>query len=379
MLSHNIWWREVHGPRNLIDSLCSAIVSENTILIASAHALSWRGKFRETVIEELRAQDKRLQISLIKQTKLSPEDQVIQEFDSPEHAYRTSSGTSKIQHIKTNKILECRLLWIVSEDRSNAIQWISFIKKNRTKSHNTGLFIIEAAFEDESLKKDPNIAFFSPESFINPFDTQLFVSKLISNKSFKNLSHSYLAHLYFGLAQNNAEFADFLISSYDFSEIDPLDSLSATIAQKTRDGMVEHFREFAEKLSLPIYIKQVVWEAQVRTYFPELEIKRLAIIGDNRVAIGKALETKNYNPRTEEHTEIQNYDGKITNPYEAELGTLVFMIGLKMASNHNMPIISFSPQEENIIKVCHKFRNSLAHNEPKSQADLVEFDRISNI
>lgn len=90
-------------------------------------------------------------------------------------------------------------------------------------------------------------------------------------------------------------------------------------------------------------IEEKKWSAQVQSLFPLIEQKRMQIILDNERRIQEVLD--NY--------VINQYEVRLTDPTEVELGTMVYMIR-KYALFGDRKLISE-------IRFLHECRNKIAH------------------
>ena len=154
----------------------------------------------------------------------------------------------------------------------------------------------------------------------------------------------------------DAEVSELLIRDVDFRKESAINGI-ARIA-----GMPEFSRRGAEAGSehiLWLYrnkkmeeLKHRIWASQVQVLFPVIEVERIEIIERYRDAINKAL-TDNY---------ITQYGEQITDPMEAELGSLCYMMSHRQDGDVNIYML-YIPDEtyRERIRFLHECRNLLAH------------------
>ena len=108
-------------------------------------------------------------------------------------------------------------------------------------------------------------------------------------------------------------------------------------------------------------LQKKVWEAQLRTIYPLVEMERVAFIraNENEVLHAICSEFVDYygNKR-----HVRQFGEILKNPYDAEIGTLYGMNHMRRAEDPYRYVL-YIPDEENRkrLTLLHEIRNAIAH------------------
>ncbi len=112
------------------------------------------------------------------------------------------------------------------------------------------------------------------------------------------------------------------------------------------------------------FIKNKIWEAQLKVIFPLLEEERINLIEKHKEELEYVLTSNEILNR--EHGE------RIVNPYDLEIGVLDRMTNTPISKNQNQLRLN-SSKENNRLKLIHNLRNSIAHHEACDINRIKEF------
>lgn len=117
-----------------------------------------------------------------------------------------------------------------------------------------------------------------------------------------------------------------------------------------------------------------IWKAQLQVLFPMLEIERVSFVEHYHQQIQEALSERYYDFKTGRSQLIYQFGDVISDPDDAELGTIYRMTKLKHNADTSQYLL-YIPDEKSRsrIELLHDLRNALAHGEPCAIGKVAEF------
>ena len=373
----HLWWNEITGPSAIVQSIAEALLRAQSVMLCVPDDLPWRRRMRDAVENALRKENDNLQVSYVDcQTDCDSFILPNGDIDVPTflikryglsdsyNTYRHSSNTTIQDHIIGNNILQDRVVWVKGMNRRQVKCWVDFCIKYNPCVVGRGLFVIES-YEHVSLPIIPNVI--RVDYTASYYDALLFNNMIIS---FANMSvdwKKYIAMLSAQLCGEDVELSVAFMNSENLSIMDPVRLI------KSISGTEEFQRRYEAKnlrdshpftlLRQEQYsvLQKKVWEAQLRTIYPLVEMERVAFIraNENEVLHAICSEFVDYygNKR-----HVRQFGEILKNPYDAEIGTLYGMNHMRRAEDPYRYVL-YIPDEENRkrLTLLHEIRNAIAH------------------
>ena len=134
-----------------------------------------------------------------------------------------------------------------------------------------------------------------------------------------------------------------------------------------------HILSLVRKESISAIDAQI-WKAQLQVLFPLLEIERVSFIKRYRKQVQEALGEKYHDFRTGRPQYIYQFGETVSDPDNAELGTIYRMTKLRRDADAYQYLL-YIPDEQSRsrIELLHDLRNSLAHGNTCAIDKVIEF------
>lgn len=348
MTSASKWWQDYHGPKLLLSKIIEAIDLKNSFIIKNNN-LFWFSKFIDALIEKVKSEiDLELNIIDLSQERYKDlqtiPDILVEFFPDTTHPYLSALQMSKLTYLKKNNLLKNRIVLFINGNRQQDKEFFAFLKEYKNFDQEVGFFGI-ITNEIETYQGIKNSQLINAEKLITDFNVQLFINSIVSNKFSNTIIPYYLSNLYFYLSLKNPETADILMNKYNLNNTDPLTISFDNLSKDWRD--------------------RLVWEAQVTSFFPMIDVLRIKIIEKYAEDLEFAIENHTFT-KTNIEKKIFNFEGqKFKDIYELDIGNLQH-IGkfLKMDNKQRKLINFFSSEDDDLIEIIREFRNPLAHHKP---------------
>ena len=116
----------------------------------------------------------------------------------------------------------------------------------------------------------------------------------------------------------------------------------------------------------------MIWQAQLQTVFADIEMERLRITAQWEGLITDALHTAAWDFRKGDLDTLRQFGEELRSAADVELGTLVYMMGLRKSDDHSQWLLYIPDEEERewIYFLC-KCRNKLAHHTNCSPEEML--------
>ncbi len=345
----NIWWNQVTNAVNFVNEIKQSLLEEKSILLKYSNVMPWREQFEDSIQEAVKLQN--AEKKFVKIPKIEePGEYLLSEFCKKEKRaeYRPSKGYARFFAESNDIVLHDRYIWVQVSDAINLEKWMTFVSAyvQERRKEKKAVFILEWSEGNQTTKK--GIKEFSFDNYLGEYDRIVFA--VLASSSIKEhiFIKNYLVELVNNVVGNDIELCSECIREYRKFLEDPIGFIKITIDNKHRsDGSTFRY----EKLSADV--DHLIWLAQIKAVYPQLEEYREDFIQKHSSAIAKCLPIQ------------ASYGETYTDPKDVELGTLMYMAG-----NGFLPL---STAEHEKLKRNKEARNSLSH------LSTLRFDEIEKL
>lgn len=325
-----MWWEQVTGPKRFTDEIIKNIKNKVCTVLCVPNNLPWENELRDVIIRNYINNGEWFEIiddGIEDITEVGK--YLLQKFADEKiktsYAYH-SHNTAVEKYLKDNEVLSNRILWIKNISSTSFLKWIAFLRKYKSSNNNEGTFILEV---NEQYSSTGTISVLKYSDFVTIYDAHLFASIVASQSANEQLVHQYITNLADSLCGMNVESIVEFIENTDFNEDD------------IRDKYSSYFDISENELTYKI------WKAQIQIAFPLIEVARVNFVSKYEDLIKDCLP-------------LEQFGEIIENPYEVELGTLIYLLSSKYEEDEdNRLVISYQDYED--LHFLHKVRNKLAH------------------
>lgn len=354
------WWNNITGANYLVSKVTDTLLNNMPAVLIVPSDLPWRYQMRGAVESEFR---KKVYSSDIIVDMVDAVDEcasytnpgrfLLEHYgQNPEvrNGYRARSKKTIQDYLLGKKVLKNKIIWVKGLSGKQAKSWISFCSSFMPENIGEGQFVLEIHGLADTKNYEPIIF----DKYINKYDVQLFDSFILNVETMLSATwKNYIATVAAALCDFDAEISELFIDMLDVKKDDPIDVVMriAEMEEFSRRGgeeNSEHLLSYARRRKMK-YLRRRLWSAQVKVLFPLIEMERVDFIDERYDLIQQALR-KN---------EIIQYKDQISEPFEVELGTLVYMMSHK--SEDGLYMLHIPQVERERIRFLHECRNKLAH------------------
>ena len=327
-----IWWEEIYGPRLSRKQIYQTICLKKPVVF-SAEAVPWP----RTLISLIRAEiQENLGIYLEEingNEKIeNPGEYLLRKFGKREeiNKYRAGVHPSLPEYIRNIGALENKLVFVSGVTTEKYKLWEKFIVQYKPKNEKGGLFLIEAKMPlNTEIAGSGRTAKIDIMSSISFYDILSFSILLASQLPVNEILKQYTAWT----------------TSLLFNR--KIETIAEMYSEKfIQSSFQDYHRILQTETNDELFFSKSLWTAQLQILFPVIENLRLKIINSHRADIEYILQTE----------DCYYCDRKITDPYDAELGFLVYL------SWKNQKKV-FTAETAKNIQFLNECRNRLAHHE----------------
>ncbi|MBQ3447402.1 MAG: hypothetical protein IJG37_07150, partial [Synergistaceae bacterium] len=250
----------------MINETVKALSEGYSLILGVPDFTPWPARMRSIIREEISGGD--VYITVIdaeNECGSNAEDFMLSRYDT-ERRYRSRLSTVQ-EYFLRNNLLGSHIFWLQNFlDKAQVTDWVNFCSRYESSSANTGLFIIDT--ENDMLPSGHMRAVKFPD-YAGSYDTRIFASFLLDAEGYGRPGYTrawkdYIAALTAMLCGADAETAERLIRSADFTCLEPYDAWE--IAGCSTPGHDE------------TEIMTRIWTAQVQIFFPMIELARVKIL-----------------------------------------------------------------------------------------------------
>lgn len=362
--ANEFWWDNITGPRQFVTQVLNVLNSNKMALLEVPSDLPWRHTMRGEIEARFRESTNSLDVLI---DAIDAKDDIFDEdpgtfllnryaaFDPAiRDGFRETKSNTIQKYLIKNEVLKNRIIWIKGINAEYAKRWIEFCENYVITDITQGCFVLEI---QGSIPRDErsNVSIISYEGYVTRHDVQLFNAIYLDEcEEVEEKWKTYISVLAACICDTDAEISQSFIESGDFKRISP----DITMQHIANDLIFE--RRGAEKDSRHILssvrrgeldeMHNRIWKAQIQTLFPIIEFERVQLITKWEINISEALM----------NNRVMQYDVQITNPYDAELGTL-FYLNTHRDSLGQYKLYIPDATDRARIDFLHTCRNLLAH------------------
>lgn len=200
---------------------------------------------------------------------------------------------------------------------------------------------------------------------------------LLRHQAYSAIWQQYAAVMCALLCNTDAETSQAFMETCDFTAEEPIIGMRKIAADgaylRRGESNDQHILSLVRKENMSVIDTQI-WKAQLQVLFPLLEIERVSFVGLYHQQIHEALGECYYDFKTGRSQLIYQFGDVISNPDDAELGTIYRMTKLKRYADTSQYLL-YIPDEKSRsrIELLHDLRNALAHGEPCAIDKVAEF------
>ncbi len=373
-----LWWENITGPATLIKSVEETIVSNKSVVLQMPSLIPWKEGFYSEINNRIHEFNREANLEVF-DCKEESSDVVISEeslakflidkYGYPEtlQSYRKSSKVTIQEHMIKKEVLKNQIIWVTNITDEAFPVWYSFLQKFNSKGLKDGLFIIEIFQQEINL---PNFGLLEYKKYITYYDQLLFNHILISECSLSPEWKQYIAMLATIICLNDIELSGLLINRKEIIKKSPVQCLKKIFSeQESKDKYSDISLDKNHPFNLITnnksnYLKNKIWETQLKIIFPLLEEERINYIEKHKEELEYILGKHNITNR--------EFGERITNPYDVEIGALDHISRSLLNNNTNLFSLKDS-EEKNRLSLIHSMRNSIAHHEVCDTKVIKEF------
>ena len=369
----HIWWKQITGPRRLTEAVARELISTHSVILITHPDLPWRQEMRYSIEDQIRNENLMV-VHIDCKDDYTGNDIgrfLLERFasDSDQVAHRPHKESIS-QYLKAKNILANKVIWIKGIPEHMVEAWLLFCRDYKSEKRVHGLFVIEMS-ASEPLRHFPRqVSVIKYSDYITKYDTQLFGSIIVSQSNYPRFLHQYITFAVGNICITDGEVAAEMIRSIDFEKTDPLTSLEEIYngdafssfrgSVQSTDDPHPFFLLRTHDLSA---LTHRLWKAQVQVAFPLVEEERVAFVRKYEDAINVCLP-------------IRQLRFEIDDPYDVELGTLVYLTQDRDENDLRRLHIS-NLEDYRRLHFLRDMRNKLAHKSlcsPEEITSLLSLD-----
>lgn len=371
------WWNNITGAHTVVDRVVMALLDNKMVGLKVPSDLPWRYAMRSAIQtgfnEHTDSRDiviETIDVADRNPANLEPGRFILQNYatSAVKAGYREKARISIQDYISSRNVIKNRIIWIKGLNGEAAYKWLQFCRGFSPKCASDGLFVLELPAKI-SVPESKFIQCIDFDNCVSSYDVQQFNSFVLDDqKDYPPDWRRYISAAAAAVCGVDSELSEMLLKVVDYrvetaidglQRIDEMGDFARRGMDKDSDHPLWHFRNnnIAELLHR-------IWTAQIQVLFPIIELERQKLIGKWYTAIETALA----------ENEVRQFGTVLSDPSEAELGTLCFMISCKVHGDYRMLYIP-DGTDRSRIRFLHACRNKLAHMSccsPEEIRDLLD-------
>lgn len=351
-----LWWEQVSNAKRLIETIVKKLTEGKSVIACLPDNLPYPKVFEKIVKNKLTYMFSSMELVEI-DLESDPIENVgvymLNRFckQTKRIQYRGSKTVATFLAESSDIVFHNRYFWIKNIQNEETMQeWVDFINdynKHLADKLDRAVFILETNNEDLLKFAKGFVAGQSFDAEISDYDRYAFCTAIAADTNCKLSMRDYLGQLVASIAGEDVELcAECMARSKDFLS-NPINALKNIQATKSRSND-QIFDIPLDKNSL----EEKIWIAQIRTVFPVVERARVKYIKTYFEQLTRIISTNN----------IKVANEVVKNPYDLELGTLIYLCGI------NQLMIPTSEYDK--IKMYRDARNDMAHQIPMNYASV---------
>ena len=337
MNAEKVWWGQIGNSLRFLSSVTNHLRDCHSAVLQVPKSIPWRQEFYDTI--DMRrtsfSGDRRLMRKSWDEST-EPGEFVLDELCSSRVRADYWPGQSYAEYLgnKDDIVLNEYYAWITGiHSKDGLAKWVEFVSQYESvaeKLEQAAVFLLEydgTAADVAGVKK----IVYSVENY----DCRVFCLEMAAALANTDL-RSYQAELALSIGRGEPELCAALLERGKALLEAPVKT-AQFVLQEGFSSQGFRFHEMSEA-----EIESAVWKAETVLLFPILEQYRSDFIAAHETELAR-------------HLPISNSNGdRITDPHDLEIGSIQYIV-----SNSKT---GFSPSDVEMVKLCRKARNLLAHN-----------------
>lgn len=352
---NELWWNTVPNARRFISDITSKIRNEHSLVYNIDDNFPWNETFMSIILKKSTTSDKTMNIIYADEIgNMLPGEYIKEKYFKPElkQKYRSSIGFERfIAENDYLSVLKDRIILIKCTDEETVTQWIDFVSgyiEHHDQNTSMCCFIIEN-YSKKIIKSA--IACFSSNDYFQKYDIDMF--SLLITSSIKSENKENII-----IKRYSAELAS-LLAGDDIELVAKLAVNGQKLAFHTdyvvKEVLTKEKRSNLYDFSINGDINQIIREAQIKVFYPEIENFRNFFI-NKYIDAFPSLKT------------LHTYFGNSIDDISClELGNLKYLCDLNR--------IEVSDVDYRNLKFYRECRNKLAHTTTLSSDEMERLSK----
>lgn len=341
----SIWWGQIGNSLRLLAKVTNNLRDCQSAVLQVPQDLPWRQDFYDAIdIRRSAFSGERRLVRLTWEAGMDPGEFVLDELCSNRVRADYWPGQTYAEYLgsKSELLMNDYYVWVTGiHSKADVSKWGEFVSQYHhiaKQLDSSAVFILEYDGANTDVPDVEKIVY-----TVENYDCRVFsleAAVALGNTDLRN----YQAELALSICSNNPELCYALLMAGTKLLHNPVQTtVEVTSCMYSSEGLP--FVTLDEQ-----QIQSSAWEAAIVLLFPVLERYRISFIDKNESEIARYLPISNSN------------GDRITDPCDLEIGSLYYIVS--SASK------SFEPAEIELIRMCRKARNLLAHNKFVPYTDI---------
>lgn len=358
-----LWWENMAGPRMFIEKIATSLSDGKNVVLRLDGDLPWHSSMRDYLAHQLSAVQIKPAI-LRKGEKCEIVPQLLRQLSRTSLGDCPQDPKSQISYLRDRQIFQDCVIWLALEPDCDPFPVMQFLSDFRGRGlAENGCFVLEVPAHEALPRFSSCVTVLNCDDSVRADDIHLFSSILAdSHRALPESFRNYAAWLAACLAGKNGELVPAILQRLKPEE-DPA-ALWTAMEQEDNCCAMPH--------RTPAELEQLIWQAQLQTVFADIEMERLRITTQWEGLITDALRTAAWNFRKGELSTLRQFGEELRSAADVELGTLVYMMGLRRSDDHSQWLLYIPDEEERewVYFLC-ECRNKLAHHTDCSPEEML--------
>ena len=336
-----IWWGQITKANYFIQTIASAILNHNSVVIRLPERTPWKGTLYENVEGILRQGNPEYKLKFHDCPTKEAGEFLLEEYCKRDkrNSYRFGMSYAEFLAKSDDIVLNSRYVWIKNVSGGKLKEWLDFIaeyNRNLQKNALSAVFILETQDETIKAKKVKGLKYLSFDDSIDFYDKYTFCVLASTGIDIKTNIRPYVAEVVSSVCKDDIELCALCMEHWNDFVRQPYDTLSHIIISEAHSNNTP----FASDYNIET-VETRIWEAQIKQLFPVVERYRTRFVRKNLEYVEKALPLETA------------YGEMIDNPLDVELGALSYLAKGKQ--------ILLTSKEKSQLDTFRMIRNYLAH------------------
>ena len=336
-----IWWGQITKANHFIQTIASAILDHNSVVISLPERTPWKGTLYENIEGILRQGNPEYKLNFHDCPTKEAGEFLLEEYCKRDkrNSYRFGMSYAEFLAKSDDIVLNSRYVWIKNVSGGKLKEWLEFIaeyNRNLRKNALSAVFILETQAETIKEKKVKGLKYLSFDDSIDFYDKYTFCVLASSGIDIKLNIRPYVAEMVSSVCKDDIELCAICMQQWNDFVRKPFETLLQISSSEVHSDKTTFAADYTPEL-----VETRIWEAQIKLLFPIVERYRTRFVKKYQQYIAKTLP-------------IKTITGEIIDdPLDVELGSLIWLV-----NDNSIPL---SPKEYTQLDTFKKVRNKLAH------------------